>query len=425
MWAPDSWRQKSALQQPEYADPAEVERVLADLRALPPLVTSWEILRLREQLAEAAEGRQFVLQAGDCAERFVDCTPVRITNTLKVLLQMSLVLVIGARRPVIRIGRFAGQYAKPRSANHGNPRRSEPALLSRRQHQPARVHAPRRARPDPQLLLRGYERASMTLNFVRALVKGGFADLHHPEYFDLDWVKDSPLAHEYHRMVQTIKDSLQFVENVLGVRAGDTDKIDFFTCHEALHLGYESAQTRRVPRRPGLLQPAHAFPVGGAAHQRSGRRAHGVPARDREPDGDQGGRGLHARAGGALAGDPGSGAAARTAHLYPPLRRAEDCRCPAPADRARARGGRQAGVDLRPDARQHAHAWPAGSRRATSRTSIPRWSSPSTFTRDGPAAGRRTHRTHRRECHGVPGRLAAVRARPTWRARTRAKSIRA
>src|ERR1035441_2089764 len=103
MWSPDSWREKPALQQPEYAEPAELERVLADLHALPPLVTSWEILRLRDQLAEAAEGHQFVLQAGDCAERFVDCTPPRITNTLKVLLQMSLVLVIGARRPVIRI----------------------------------------------------------------------------------------------------------------------------------------------------------------------------------------------------------------------------------------------------------------------------------------------------------------------------------
>src|ERR1035437_6574226 len=218
MWSPDSWRQKSALQQPDYADHAELDRVLADLRTFPPLVTSWEILGLRDQLAAAAEGRQFVLQAGDCAERFVDCTPVRITNTLKVLLQMSLVLVIGARRPVIRIGRFAGQYAKPRSANletHDG--------VSLPSYRGDNIN-----RPDPQLLLRGYERASMTLNFVRALVKGGFADLHHPEYFDLDWAKDSPLAHEYHRMVQTIKDSLQFVENVLGVRAGETDKIDFF-----------------------------------------------------------------------------------------------------------------------------------------------------------------------------------------------------
>ncbi|MCX6630168.1 MAG: 3-deoxy-7-phosphoheptulonate synthase class II [Candidatus Solibacter sp.] len=258
MWAPDSWRQKSALQQPDYADPAEVERVLADLHTLPPLVTSWEILRLRDQLAEAADGRQFVLQAGDCAERFVDCTPVRITNTLKVLLQMSLVLVIGAR-PVIRIGRFAGQYAKPRSANLET--RDAVSLPSYRGDNINRPEFTAEARrPDPQLLLRGYERASVTLNFVRALVKGGFADLHHPEYFDLDWVKDSPLADEYHRMVQTIKDSLQFVENVLGVRAGDTDKIDFFTAHEALHLGYEAVQTRRVPRRPGYFNLLTHFP---------------------------------------------------------------------------------------------------------------------------------------------------------------------
>src|SRR4051794_1045696 len=259
MWAPDSWRQKSALQQPEYTDLAELERVLAVLHTLPPLVTSWEILRLREQLAEAAEGRQFVLQAGDCAERFVDCTPVRITNTLKVLLQMSLVLVVGARRPVIRIGRFAGQYAKPRSANLET--RDGVSLPSYRGDNINRAEFSADARrPDPQLLLRGYERASMTLNFVRALVKGGFADLHHPEYFDLDWAKESPLAHEYHRMVQTIKDSLQFVENVLGVRAGDTDKIDFYTCHEALHLGYESAQTRHVPRRPGYFNLLTHFP---------------------------------------------------------------------------------------------------------------------------------------------------------------------
>jgi 3-deoxy-7-phosphoheptulonate synthase len=262
MWSPDSWRHKPALQQPDYADPAHVEQVLAELRVLPPLVTSWEILRLREQLAEAAEGRQFVLQAGDCAERFIDCTPTRITNTLKVLLQMSLVLVIGAARPVIRIGRFAGQYAKPRSA--GEETREGVSLPSYRGDNINRTEFTAGARrPDPDLLLRGYERAAMMLNFVRALVKGGFADLHHPEYFDLDWVQHSPHAAEYHRMVQTIKDSLQFVENVLGVRAGDTDRIDFFTSHEALHLGYESAQTRQVPRRPGYFNLLTHFPWAG------------------------------------------------------------------------------------------------------------------------------------------------------------------
>ena len=259
MWRPDSWRERPALQQPEYADTAELERVLAELHLLPPLVTSWEIIGLRDQLAEATEGKRFVLQAGDCAERFIDCTPVRITNTLKVLLQMSMVLVIGAQRPVIRIGRFAGQYAKPRSANHET--RDGVTLPSYRGDNINRPEFTAAARcADPQLLLRGYERASMMLNFVRALVKGGFADLHHPEYFDLDWVHHSPLAAEYHRMVDTISTSLRFMENVLDVRVGETDRIDFFTGHEALHLRYEEAQTRKVPRRRGYFNLHTHFP---------------------------------------------------------------------------------------------------------------------------------------------------------------------
>jgi 3-deoxy-7-phosphoheptulonate synthase len=259
VWTPESWRQRRALQQPEYPDPAALDRVLADLRSLPPLVTSWEIVNLRQQLAEASAGKRFVLQAGDCAERFANCTPNRITNMLKVLLQASLVLVVGAKKPVIRIGRFAGQYAKPRSANEES--RDGVSLPSFRGDNINRPEFAAEARmPDPQLLLRGYERASMTLNFIRALVKGGFADLHHPEYFDLDWVQHSPLADEYHRMAQTITDALRFMENVLGVRAGETDLIDFFTAHEALHLGYESAQTRRVPRRPGYFNLTTHFP---------------------------------------------------------------------------------------------------------------------------------------------------------------------
>src|SRR5579863_2738552 len=258
-WTPESWRQRRALQQPEYPDPAALDRVLAELRVLPPLVTSWEILDLRRQLAEAAAGNRFVLQAGDCAERFAACTPNRVTNMLKVLLQASLVLVVGAQKPVTRIGRFAGQYAKPRSSNEET--RDGVSLPSYRGDNINRPEFTLEARtPDPQLLLRGYERASMTLNFIRALVKGGFADLHHPEYFDLDWVQHSPLGNDYHHMTQTIKEALRFMENVLGVRAGETDRIDFFTSHEALHLGYESAQTRKVPRRPGYFNLTTHFP---------------------------------------------------------------------------------------------------------------------------------------------------------------------
>jgi 3-deoxy-7-phosphoheptulonate synthase len=270
MWSPSSWRACQALQQPEYPDPEQLERVLAELRQLPPLVTSWEVLRLRGQLAEAAAGRRFVLQAGDCAERFAYCQSDRITNTLKVLLQMSLVLVVGAQRPVVRIGRFAGQYAKPRSTD--TETRNGVPLPSYRGDNVNRSQFTADARtPDPELLLRGYERAALTLNFTRALVKGGFADLHHPEYFDLDWVQHSPLADEYHRMVEMIGESLSFMENVLGVRAGETDLIDFYTSHEALHLAYEEAQTRTVPRRSGWFNLLTHFPwVGLRTNQTDG-----------------------------------------------------------------------------------------------------------------------------------------------------------
>jgi 3-deoxy-7-phosphoheptulonate synthase len=250
------------LQQPVYPDAAALDHVLAELRQLPPLVTSWEIVMLRHQLAEAAAGKRFVLQGGDCAERLVDCRPARITNTLKVLIQVSLVLVVGAKKPVIRIGRFAGQYAKPRSAEEET--RNGVRLPSYRGDIINRPEFSAEARtPDPQLLLRGYERAALMLNFVRALVKGGFADLHHPEYFDLDWVQHSSRADEYHRMATMISESLQFMENVLGVRAGESDRIDFFTAHEALHLGYESAQTRHVPRRSGWYNLTTHFPWAG------------------------------------------------------------------------------------------------------------------------------------------------------------------
>jgi 3-deoxy-7-phosphoheptulonate synthase len=160
---------------------------------------------------------------------------------------------------VIRIGRFAGQYAKPRSADTETRDGIElPCYRGDIVNAPEFTAEART--PDPKLLLRGYERAALTLNFIRALVKGGFADLHHPEYFDLDWVRDSPHRADYHRMVETISESLRFMENVLGVRAGESDRIEFFTSHEALHLGYEEAQTRTVPRRPGYFNLSAHLP---------------------------------------------------------------------------------------------------------------------------------------------------------------------
>lgn len=215
---------------------------------MPPLVTPGEIDALKAQLADAAEGRRFLLQGGDCAERFDDCVPELITDKLKILLQMSVVLVHGSKRPVIRVGRVAGQYAKPRSEDLETcDGVTLPSYRGDIVNCPEFTAAGRTS--DPQLLLRGYGRAALTLNFVRALVKGGFADLHHPEYWDLDWVRHSPLAAEYRRIVATISDSLRFLENVLAIHAEEIQRVDFFTSHEGLHLDYEEAQTK--PAAPG------------------------------------------------------------------------------------------------------------------------------------------------------------------------------
>jgi 3-deoxy-7-phosphoheptulonate synthase len=259
VWTPESWRSKIALQQPNYPSQEAVNAVVAQLASLPPLVTSWEVASLKEQLASAALGKRFLLQGGDCAERFEDCNPGAITNKLKILLQMSLVLIQGCKKPVTRVGRFAGQYAKPRSDDMET--REGVTLPSYRGDNINRSAFTAQDRiPDPQLMLRGYERAALTLNFIRSLVRGGFADLHHPEYWDLDFVQHSPLAEEYHRMVDGIRESLGFMENVLGVSPGSIEWVDFYASHEALHLYSEQAQTHRVPHRQGWYNLSTHFP---------------------------------------------------------------------------------------------------------------------------------------------------------------------
>src|SRR6476646_1022564 len=249
-WFPASWQTKPAAQQPCYQREADVSRVVEEISKLPPLVTSWEIHALKAQLAEAARGQRFLLQGGDCAESFYHCDSGTIANKLKILLQMSLALTYGGEKQVIRVGRFAGQYAKPRSADFET--RDGVTLPSYRGDLINRPEFTEAARtPDPELMLRGYERAALTLNCIRALVSRGFVDPHRLEYWDLDWVGDSPMAEEYRRMAREIGESLRFMENILGVHPGELNWIDFFTSHEGLHLCYEQAQTRRVPRHPG------------------------------------------------------------------------------------------------------------------------------------------------------------------------------
>lgn len=258
-WSPGSWKGADVRQQPTYGDPAAVESVAARLAVLPPLVTSWEVETLKGQLASAARGERFVLQGGDCAESFAECTSDSITAKLKILLQMSLVLTHSLKKRVIRIGRFAGQYAKPRSSDVET--RNGETLPSYRGDLVNSLEFSAEARePDPLNLLRGYQRSALTLNFIRSLIDGGFADLHHPEYWNLDFVDHSQNAAEYQRRVESIADSLRFMETLAGVEVGQIDRVDFYTSHEALHLVYEQAQTRTVPRREGWYNLATHLP---------------------------------------------------------------------------------------------------------------------------------------------------------------------
>ena len=258
-WHPASWLARTAGQIPAYRDQQRAAAVMAELARLPPLVTSWEVDALRASLALAGEGKAFVLQGGDCAETFEDCRSDAIVTKLKILLQMSVVIISGLKRPVVRVGRMAGQYAKPRSADMET--RSAQTLPSYRGDIINRnAFTTEDREPDPELMLRAYERSALTLNFVRSLIDGGFADLHHPENWDLDWVHHSPLADQYRRTVQTVADGLDFFESLTGKSIDQARRVDFFTCHEGLHLPYEQAQTRFLERRHGWYDLTTHFP---------------------------------------------------------------------------------------------------------------------------------------------------------------------
>ncbi len=256
-WSVDSWRSKAVAHDVQYPDESALARALGQLRAFPPLVTSWEIERLKGHLADAEAGKRFLLQGGDCAEMLHECRPEAITNKLKILLQMSLVLVHGSKRPIIRVGRFAGQYAKPRSSEteSGTLPTGEaaelPSYFGDAINGAAFTAADRT--PDPARLVAAYQHSAMTLNFIRSLLDGGFADMHHPEYWDLSFFEHADLSpqsrDEYRRISQSLAEALKFMEAIGEARVDELTRVEFFTSHEALNLLYESAQTRRVPRR--------------------------------------------------------------------------------------------------------------------------------------------------------------------------------
>ena len=257
-WNPESWRSRLAAHQTRYPDESAVQRAVGKLRSLPPLVTSWEIEELRGQIGAAQRGERFILWGGDCAETLEDCRPDVITSKLKILLQMSLVLVHGSHRPVTRVGRFAGQYAKPRSSptetrEIGGEPVTLPSYFGDLVNAAEFSEAARE--PDPHMMVRGYQHAAMTMNFIRSLARGGFADLHHPEYWDLSFFHNADLSprrkSDYERMTRELGEGLRLMEAIGEESIEKLASVQFFTSHEGLNLLYESAQTRTVPRREG------------------------------------------------------------------------------------------------------------------------------------------------------------------------------
>lgn len=243
-WTKSSWKAFTAHQQPNWPNPAAVEKVLNELGQLPPLVFAGEIRSLKALLAKAVTGDAFLLQGGDCAENFSHVTAPKIRETLKVLLQMAVTLTYAGGVPVIKVGRIAGQFAKPRSSD--TEKIGDLTLPSYRGDM---VNAPEptlEARtPNPKLMLKGYNMAASTLNLLRAFTRGGFAALHRVQAWNQEFVSQSPMGQTYERMARQIDQAIQFMETIgISVDSPQINQAQLFTSHEALLLGYEQALTR-------------------------------------------------------------------------------------------------------------------------------------------------------------------------------------
>ena len=243
-WSKSSWKKYTALQQPIWPDQTEVDRVLADLSQLPPLVFAGEIRALKAQLAKAVKGEAFLLQGGDCSEDFSKVTAPNIRETLKVLLQMAVVLTYAGGKPVIKVGRIAGQFAKPRSSNTEIVNGIE--IASYRGDMVNRPEPLEAARiPNPKYMMKGYNMAASTLNLLRAFTKGGFATLQRVHSWNQEFVIQSPMGRSYERLAKQIEQAIKFMETI-GIPTDNPqiNQTELFTSHEALLLEYEEALTR-------------------------------------------------------------------------------------------------------------------------------------------------------------------------------------
>lgn len=244
-WRPTSWRQMPIRQVPEYPDPAALAAMEAKVATFPPLVFAGECERLKAALAEASRGQAFVLQGGDCAESFADFNANTIRDTFKVLLQMAVVLTFGAGMPVVKLGRMAGQFAKPRSSDV--EKQGEVTLPSYRGDIINGAEFTSEARvPDPRRMEFAYLQSAATLNLLRAFATGGFADLHQVHRWNLDFVARSPLSTRYEGLASRIDETLSFMA-ACGMNSDNAPQIRetaFYTSHESLLLPYEEALTR-------------------------------------------------------------------------------------------------------------------------------------------------------------------------------------
>jgi 3-deoxy-7-phosphoheptulonate synthase len=244
-WSPESWRSRPAQQQPEYPDPAALGSTETLLKNFPPLVFAGEARRLKSALKDASEGRAFLLQGGDCAESFAEFRADNIRDTFRVLLQMAVVLTFGAACPVVKLGRMAGQFAKPRSsATETIGGASLPSYRGDNINGQDFTEGARR--PDPQRMVQGYSQSAATLNLLRAFAQGGYADLHQVHLWNQGFVARSPQGERYRELADRLTETLNFMA-ACGFTSETTAEIretEFFTSHEALLLPYEQALTR-------------------------------------------------------------------------------------------------------------------------------------------------------------------------------------
>ncbi|MCJ1484240.1 Aromatic/aminoadipate aminotransferase 1 [Schaereria dolodes] len=252
-WSPSSWTLKPIKQDVTYEDRGALENALAKLERLPPIVTPTEIIKLKKSLKDVALGKALLLQGGDCAELFDYCGQSTIESKIKLLLQMSLVLIWGAKKPVVRIARMAGQFAKPRSS---------PTEMHNGVEIPSfrgdniNGYNPEDRTPDPSRLVAAYFHSASTLNYIRAALSSGIADLHSPLDWELGHVRDRGIKAQYERIVESITESLQFMRTVgADSAASGLETVDLYTSHEGLLLEYEQTLTRRLKHPPGKAYP--------------------------------------------------------------------------------------------------------------------------------------------------------------------------